>query len=300
MNYFVPNSKMVDEHRLLDDLVHVTSERNSSGSDNELVELLWRNGHVVMHSQANRRGLPTIFESKQSQKPESSLKYGESIGNSSNFIQENETASWFPYPLDDSLENEFSEFFCSMVNTEHIGTEKTFKIRDKILDYNSKEENSACDKQSNIMPPPKALMVASTQHHSSLENGAVMSFSNDTKPAKANVGSENRKFCEEASESGLVVAMGESSSMRTIVSSVCGSNQVQNQAEMSNVRGTNDSLLRSAHNQLQANTFDPVVTSSSDGSGGSFGRTGQQSTTNHGQKRKRRDAEESEVHSEVL
>ncbi|ONK74097.1 uncharacterized protein A4U43_C03F2740 [Asparagus officinalis] len=50
---------------------------------------------------------------------------------------------------------------------------------------------------------------------------------------------------------------------------------------------------------VHANTFDTTMTSSSGGSGCSFGRTtGKQSMSNQNSKRKGRDAEESECHSE--
>ncbi|ONK59102.1 uncharacterized protein A4U43_C08F2990 [Asparagus officinalis] len=100
--------------------------------------------------------------------------------------------------------------------------------------------------------------------------------------------------------------VGESSSIKTVGSSTCGSNQVPNQGDVSNnlsrcvfEKGSKGKGPMISVQGVHANTFDTTMTSSSGGPGCSFGRTtGKQSMSNQNNKRKGRDAEESECHSE--
>ncbi|XP_020588138.1 transcription factor PIF4-like isoform X2 [Phalaenopsis equestris] len=241
----------------------VINERKCSGPENELIELLKRNRHVFLHGQTNFCAPPAIFESKQTKKHESLLKCEDSIVNSSNLIAEEETPSWFQYPLDNSVEREFSEFFYGMPSA----------------------------KQFSFYPHGNVMLAP----NSSLDHSAtnLVKFTNYRKLEKADLVIEKRKFCEEASSSEAVISMGDSSSMRKIQSSlVCGSNEAQNKAELSSVlsyvEGAKDSLPRSTFDHLQAKIYEPAISSSSGGS--------RQSTTNHGVKRKGRDGEE--FHSE--
>ncbi|KAJ1690021.1 hypothetical protein LUZ63_014176 [Rhynchospora breviuscula] len=99
MNHFVPN---------WDTGTTTSNQKKPISGDNELLELLWQNGHVVMQSQTNRKPhVPSSEETRQiANKSEVAQKSTDSID------QDDETASWFPYPIDDSLEKDFfSEFF---------------------------------------------------------------------------------------------------------------------------------------------------------------------------------------------
>ncbi|THU51541.1 hypothetical protein C4D60_Mb06t32120 [Musa balbisiana] len=90
----------------------------SSMPDSELVELLWRDGHVVMHGQHHPRASATIAKPK----PEQQQQREQSLGRSISSIQDDATASWFPSPLHDSLEKEFcSEFFSEMAGIDGLG-----------------------------------------------------------------------------------------------------------------------------------------------------------------------------------
>lgn len=215
-----------------------------------------------MQSQTNRKPQAT-------QRPEPQPKPVVSLVNSSNLMQEDETASWFQYAFDDPLEKELcSELLYEMPMADAIDANKPNKevIRD-------------AEKNPFTMPPPKSQ----TTH--------LGNFSHFSRPMRGDV--------------------GESSSIRTVGSSACGSNQVPNQGDVSNnlskgvfEKGSKGGgPMISLQEGVRANTFDTTVTSSSCGSGCNFGRTtGQQSTSdqnNKRNKRKGRDAEESECHSEV-
>ncbi|XP_020256189.1 transcription factor PIF4-like isoform X1 [Asparagus officinalis] len=211
-----------------------------------------------MQSQTNRKPQATL-------RPEPQPKPVVSVVNSSNLMQEDETASWFQYAFDYPLEKELcSELLDEMPMADAIDANKPNKevIRD-------------AEKNPFTMPPPKS------------QTTRLGNFSHFSRPMRGDV--------------------GESSSIRTVGSSACGSNQVPNQGDVSNnlsrgvfeKRSKGRGPMISLQEGVHANTFDTTVTSSSGGSGCSFGRTtGQQSTSDQNNKRKGRDAEESECHSE--
>ncbi|KAF9622155.1 hypothetical protein IFM89_030013 [Coptis chinensis] len=111
----------------------------------------------------------------------------------------------------------------------------------------------------------------------------VGNFPHSSRPLKAENGLINGRI--RGSGSGLVSRgdFGESSVM-TIGSNHCGSNQLPKETDLSRV---------SSNGTLETNS-----TSSSGGSGGSFIGTYRQSTSIYSHKRKGRDANESEYHSE--
>ncbi|XP_020571341.1 transcription factor PIF4-like [Phalaenopsis equestris] len=274
MKHCVPDWKMEGGSTPFHDLHPATNQKSCFGQESDLIELLWENGKVVLHNQTTRRPAVTIAESKQAQKSETSLKWGVSVENSSNSIQEDETASWLQSPLEEPLDQEFSEFFCNMLNAESNVNEKSNK-GDKCVKFSSRKDCDACYRLPGLHPnhsmmlPPKPLDFVSTEDSVSLENGDVSK-------------------------------MGELSSMRTMESSICRSNEDQNQVEAIHT-SSNDgavkecSQLGSVQNCSQAITFDPMVASSSGGSGCSLGRVGKESKSH---KRKGRDFEESECQNE--
>lgn len=210
--------------------------------DNELVELLWHNGQIVLHNQTHRKSPPPCIDFRQSQNPKSVLKSEITNVNANNLAQEDETMSWFQYPIDDPLERDFyTEFFelpNGGFNDNSLGKEK----------------------------------CAETEN----ESNAV------------NLGS------------GVQVGGGgECSSIMTIGSSICGSNQVPTQVEGSNLHHLNTAKLPIEGNNYNSSTHEATATSSSGGSGCSIGITQQQSISNQGTKRKERSTEESESQSEV-
>ncbi|KAF7833395.1 transcription factor PIF4-like isoform X1 [Senna tora] len=76
-----------------------TSQKNPMGQDQEIVELLWQNGQVVLNSQTHKK--PVLRTNNGS--------YGNNL---SNLFQEDETVSWIDqYPLEDPLERELCSSF---------------------------------------------------------------------------------------------------------------------------------------------------------------------------------------------
>ncbi|KAF3333689.1 transcription factor PIF4-like isoform X1 [Carex littledalei] len=126
MNHFVPNWDMNTT---------ASNQKKPISGDNELIELLWQNGHVVMQSQTNRKPpVPSSDPRQITNKLEGTQK---SINST---VEEDESASWFPYTIDESFEKDFfSEFF-----TE--------------LPTNACNSSCTADKLNKdlLMPPPKS------------------------------------------------------------------------------------------------------------------------------------------------
>ncbi|KAK9010683.1 hypothetical protein V6N11_043556 [Hibiscus sabdariffa] len=261
----------------------ISNHRKPMGQANELVELLWENGQVVLSSQTHR---------KQVQKNDQpTLRVDDlSYGNPSNLIIDDETVSWIQYPLEDSFEKEFcSNFFSELPLSDPIEPDTNNNNQpSRQPDHHQKAANSnqldviysAPEFHGNPMPPPKF------QFDSSLEKknlqGLSKSNGDDSIPREV-------KEC----------------SALTVGSSYCDSNQVRNDVDFSrgssNGFGTTatglstetskDDARKAAVQSEKGNTetvVEPTVTSSSGGSG-----------IMSGKKRKSRDGEDYECQSEA-
>ncbi|XP_074587666.1 transcription factor PIF4-like [Curcuma longa] len=319
MNQYVPDWAVEDDSGCLTDLLPMSSQKKPTGLENELVELLWRNGHVVMHSQMRRRAPPGVCEFKQPQKHEQSL------GNSSNSIQEAESASWFHYPLDDSFEKEFcSEFFPEIeaAETDKTSSKDLVAEEQRFLRFGSTNDSnndftasdakqSTPSSQEHAMPPPRSHCLGSTLQSSCLDNASLQNFSQLSKMMmKADMGfSSSCQLGHKGSGSNYQAGAMESS-MMTVGSSNCGSNQVQAQTEPVNALSNDaaagimaglkeDAGTRLPSDRLQSKPQHEVaLTSSSGGSGCSFGREGPKNASNQSHKRKAREVEDSVCQSE--
>nr|KYP43023.1 Transcription factor PIF4 [Cajanus cajan] len=100
------NNSVPDWNFGSDSCVTTTNQKKAMGVDQELVELLWQNGQVVLHSQTHRKPVVNSFAPRPVLKNFQS-RTSEPFGNSSNLIQDDETVSWIQYPLEDTLEQEF-------------------------------------------------------------------------------------------------------------------------------------------------------------------------------------------------
>ncbi|EEC69654.1 hypothetical protein OsI_39066 [Oryza sativa Indica Group] len=161
------------------------------GEDDGLVELLWCNGHVVMQSQTPRKP----------PRPERAAAA----------MAEDESASWFQYPVDDVLEKDlFTELFGEMTAAGGVGGDARRAA--------CKEERGAVAAfQSRMMPPPWPA-------RGKAEFGDVDDVCGVSEVVMAKMDGEAKVAAVAAAE-----AVGESS-MLTIGSSICGSNHVQTPA----------------------------------------------------------------------
>ncbi|XP_020095269.1 transcription factor PIF4-like isoform X2 [Ananas comosus] len=211
-----------------------------------------------MQSQTHRKPPALAPEFKQLRKhDEPMLKSAATVAATSSLTRD-ETASWFQYPLEDSIDRDFySEFFFDMPNAD--------------------------------------------EGRPGAENDAV-DFSHFAKQWKGgDAGASNPLPGEKRVESGgLGVAGASSSSMMTVASSICVSNQIQVAAKLRQIASgdagasaSRRSSKEEAHTRLASQ--EAAVASSSGRSGCSFGfgRTEQ-----HNNKRKERGMEEFESLSE--
>jgi hypothetical protein len=179
-----------------------------------------------MQSQTNKKQTAPHSEPKQfANKPEVTQKSTNSV------VQDDESASWFPYLIDESFEKDFfTEFFSEMPTNTSNSTCIPEKLNKDLL-----------------MPPPKSshgiTPIPKQQRVEPMDRG--------------------------------------DGSFATNGSSICGSNVA--------VKG---------EEKLHASGLDATVSYNS--SGCSYGRTGQESTGTHSNKRKERDFDESaSLHGEV-
>ncbi|KAF7815682.1 transcription factor PIF4-like isoform X1 [Senna tora] len=300
-------------------------------SDQGLVELLWQNGQVVLHSQTQRKPVMNSNDSRQIQRnDQSTIRASESYGNSSNLIHEDDTVSWMQYPFEDPLEQEFCSSFLSELPSCSVESDKPIRQFEeekyvKFGPYNAPHVTAssqqtpikpACAQEfsGNPMPAPRSHFPDLPQRN--IDFGGpqkVLKLSQFSAPPKVASTSSNAHF-EEKGKGRLLHSEARDGSVMTVGSSHCGSNQVPQDLDASRVSssGVQTNTTHAEPERLRddvqksipysekgkSEAIEPTLTSSSNGSD-SLGKTCSRSTQNHGQKRKKTDAEESEEHSEA-
>lgn len=285
-------------------LLPTANQMKSMATENELIELLWSNGHVVMHSQTNRRPPANNTEFKQPQKPEQPPKCWGSLGNSSNPTIEDETASWWQYSLGNSLDMEFySELSSDIPKGDGSAADKFSKdsTTDRSIHIRAIPKQSS-HSHKKAMLPPKPRIVSSSLCARSHGNDAIVKFPQLSQSSNADLGALSKNLGQNLTKDGVQIGTGEPSTM-----SFCGSNQIlnpvleshtfTNDAKGAFARSVNeDAKARSPHGVL-TDTGDTNVTLS-DGSGCGIERTGKKNSRNQTHKRKGRYSEDLESLSE--
>ncbi|OQU91282.1 transcription factor PIF1 isoform X4 [Sorghum bicolor] len=303
MNQFVPDwSNMGDTSRPL-------------GEDDDLIELLWCNGHVVMQSQTHRKVPPRPEKQAAVVAPAPPAP--------ASVPQEDEGGLWFPFALADSLDKDiFSEFFyeapapaavaaaaapVAPVASGGVGTETDAgkSCRDDVPA--GADRRGACPVVSedpcDLMPPPKSTPAScSRQQTMSLPNGGGDN-AGDLSDLVVRAGSAGKS----AAAAAAVAEAGASSMLSAIGSSICGSNQVLVQRAV----GAPGRASGSGSGTANANAMGGGRGNEASSSGRStycFGTatttttttttTEPTSTSNRSSKRKRLDTEDSESPSE--
>ncbi|KAG9447703.1 hypothetical protein H6P81_013831 [Aristolochia fimbriata] len=134
MNHIVPDFEM-DEDSSMPSPSGFFQQKKQTMAEDELVELLWRNGQVVMQNQNQRphKKSPTppppcpcpIGDAVLPPPPDKSAAAAAEIGPSTAagatqlFMQEDEMASWLHYPLDDSFDRDFC---AELLYSAQVGT----------------------------------------------------------------------------------------------------------------------------------------------------------------------------------
>ncbi|CAD5321210.1 Myc-type basic helix-loop-helix (bHLH) domain [Arabidopsis suecica] len=132
----------------------LSTNRRSIRPQDELVELLWRDGQVVLQSQTHR-------EQTQTQKQD----HHEEALRSSTFLEDQETVSWIQYPPDeDPFEpDDFSSHFFSTMDPLQRPTSETVKPKSSPEPPQVMVKPKACpDPPPQVMPPPKFRLTNSS------------------------------------------------------------------------------------------------------------------------------------------
>ncbi|KAJ6306688.1 hypothetical protein OIU78_021908 [Salix suchowensis] len=297
----------------------VSNQKQPIEPNNDLVELLWRNGQVVLHSQALRKPNPHV------QKHDSpTVKDSGSILNSSHLIQDDETVSWIQYPLEDSFEKGVLFQFFSR-NCHHHSLIKFWKksrlnLMPRHLHNNS---ISICYNSTTInllwflifqeIKCPLQELKSWRKNHTGVGGfgkAVNANFSQFSAPFKGgDFRTSSRQFGGQGSGNSPQGEVRECS-----VVTVGSSNQIPHDRDMSrassNAIGTSTGFstgpsmddprkIVSQSERGKTETLEAALTSSSGGSGSSFGRTCKQSAgPSSSQKRKTIDTGDSEYQSE--
>ncbi|KAH7578456.1 hypothetical protein JRO89_XS01G0384000 [Xanthoceras sorbifolium] len=296
----------------------VTNQKTPMGPDNEIVELLWRNGQVVLNSQTHRR--PSLNSNESRQVHKQTLRGSGSYGNSSNLIQDDETVSWIQSPIEDSFDKEFySAFFSELPASSSMETDMPLRQseEEKMVNFATVTSSQPPNVNHSIVPgfhrsamPPPRSEFDDAALQSGL--GKVVNFSQPAAAPKVELRSCNGQFGRKGI-GNLTQGEVRECSVMTVGSSHCSSNQVAYDLDVSrassngmmttglspgNIKDDSRKVISQGEKE-KTETLEPTFTSSSGGSGSSFNRTSKQSTVDNSNKRKSRDAGESECQSEA-
>lgn len=276
---------------------------------------------MVLHSQTHRKPALNSVDLRQVQNnDESTLRASGSHGNSSNLFQD-ETVSWIQYPLEDPLEQELCSNMLPDLPSCEVEADKAIKQFQaekfaKFNAYSSPHVTAGVQKLSgNPLPSPRFQFPDSSQRiidFSKSQNvlnyyqfSAIPKISSTSSDAQLGGKGTGNMLQKEAKESSVM----------TVGSSHCGSNQIPRDRDVSRISSNGvwsarmsaepepfredvqGAIPKGEKGKLE--THEPTVTSSSGGSGSSLGKTCSQSTRISGQKRKGTDVEELEEQSEV-
>ncbi|KAI4324855.1 hypothetical protein MLD38_030306 [Melastoma candidum] len=314
----------------------LTNPKKNIGQDHDLAELLWQNGQVVLQSQNNRKPSSPSRSDAAARQPcrsqDPSARPEGSLG--VNLIQDDEMVSWIHYPVEDSFQKEFcSHFFGELPTLNPMDVDGTLKQADheKPVSFNSFVGGSQLLHSRTVaapevpvgqLPPPRFQVPdparPACNNVSQGVPGKIVNFSQLALPFKSEARPLNFQIGQQGS--GVITrADAREGSVMTVGSSRCGSNQILNDRPdlsraSSNGVGTagcistgivkEDDCYMLSMSQTEGRkteTLEPTVTSSSGGSGSSFGATtkqGPDSSMSH--KRKGREGEESECQSEAV
>uniref|UniRef100_A0A2P2KAD1 Transcription factor PIF4 n=1 Tax=Rhizophora mucronata TaxID=61149 RepID=A0A2P2KAD1_RHIMU len=287
--------------------------KKATGQDNELVELLWRDGQVVLHSQTHRKTSP--YETRQGDKYDLSGASGENI---SSLVQDNETVSWIQYSLEDSFDKELcSDFFHEFPSSDPTGAGKFagFDANHVVATSEQHQSTKINTKHPSISEvsrnpprlPTRSQIPEQTHNLGGFGKSIGANFSKCSVPLKGDLRSSSRRSGGKGSEI-LMQARAKECSVMTVGST----NQISSDPDISRAssNGTGSAGLSggplrgdlwrviSQSERGKTDIVEPTVTVSSGGSGSSLGRS-KQSTETSGQKRKCIGAEELECQSEA-
>ncbi|XP_020586384.1 transcription factor PIF4-like isoform X2 [Phalaenopsis equestris] len=281
----------MDEHsRSYQNYLAATNQKRSTVPNQEFTELQWKNENVQTHHSTAPRKFPTgINEVKEDPKP---------VGGSNPHpsAMEDEIASLFQYHPYEYLEKEFGcDFLCEFPNPQTISADKLNKSINN--EGNTVPRFNLYHNQNRFSPPKSHPYDSVHQYVCPESSSGTVDFPHFSKTEKFGLANRLQKKIHSGG--------GESSSMMTTESSICGSNRVQNRVSLTN--SLSNSAIKTGlpprkfkkdmensflSERMKTDTFEITGTSSSGGSGVSTRPTPQE-VNNQNYKRKGIEVEES-------
>ncbi|XAR61008.1 hypothetical protein NMG60_11034579 [Bertholletia excelsa] len=166
MNHCVPDFE-IDEDYSIPTSSGLARPKKSPMAEDEIMELLWQNGQVVMQSQSQRSikrshmgdaVLPAELSAAREIRPE------EKSGSTHPFMQEDEMASWLQYPIDDSSFDR--DFYAELIYPSPCAPAAPPPRTSPILDLRTMDVRAP---PQSTAPPPAPLPPVPPPRHSDVE-----------------------------------------------------------------------------------------------------------------------------------
>ncbi|KAG8489061.1 hypothetical protein CXB51_017035 [Gossypium anomalum] len=314
MNHCVPDFEMEDDDSIPSTL---TRSKKPSMPEDEIMELLWQNGQVVMQSQNQRsikKSPPFKFQGadpsatkeirSSSSHHHHQQQQQQSLTDHHLFMQEDEMASWLHYPLSDAS---FDHDFCADLLypssaapclTSTTATTSAPPALGKVTQVSASAVASASRPP---IPPSRRNELESTRIQNFVHfsrHKAVRVEQSKQSNSKSVV--RELTVVDSSDTPAMAPESGASQAMPCNTEAASGENDNINCANKSVAAGANTQSAGVSGSACKDNlaAYEVTVTSSPGGSGASAEPTAQKAAAAEDRKRKGRELEDTEYHSE--
>ncbi|XP_059626132.1 transcription factor PIF1-like isoform X2 [Cornus florida] len=284
MNYCVPDFEL-DEDYAIYTSSSSSRPKKSRVADEEIMELMWQDGHVVMQSQNQRSVKKSQFGDAvlpAEQSAARQIQTGEESANNL-FMQEDEMASWLHYPMDDSSFDR--DLYADFLNPSPTATVAPSSHTVQISDVSTADLRPKPPAAAATRPPIHPFMRTEAQTYSRHHNFVHLSRPKlrieSAAPSSNKVGMDSTVVDSSVTPSGMAQVSGENLG--------CGS--------MGGTKGAGTSSAADGVGRGKA-VCERSVSSSPGGSSASAEPVHKPPPTTEERKRKGREADDSECHSE--
>ncbi|TYG61893.1 hypothetical protein ES288_D07G185300v1 [Gossypium darwinii] len=317
MNHCVPDFEMEDDDSIPSTL---TRSKKPSMPEDEIMELLWQNGQVVMQSQNQRsikKSPPFKFQgadpsatkeiwssSSHHHHQQQQQQQQQSLTDHHLFMQEDEMASWLHYPLSDAS---FDHDFCadllypSSAAPCLTSTTATTSAPPPLGKVTQVSASAVASASRPPIPPSRRNELESTRiqnfvHFSRHKAVRVEQFKQSNSKSVV----RELTVVDSSDTPAMAPESGASQAMPCNTEAASGENDNINCANMSVAAGANTQSAGVSGSACKDNlaAYEVTVTSPPGGSGASAEPTAQKAAAAEDRKRKGRELEDTEYHSE--
>ncbi|KAH1129880.1 hypothetical protein J1N35_001258 [Gossypium stocksii] len=317
MNHCVPDFEMEDDDSIPSTL---TRSKKPSMPEDEIMELLWQNGQVVMQSQNQRsikKSPPFKFQgadpsatkeirssSSHHHHQQQQQQQQQSLTDHHLFMQEDEMASWLHYPLSDAS---FDHDFCadllypSSAAPCLTSTTATTSAPPTLRKVTQVSASAVASASRPPIPPSKRNELESTRIQNFVHfsrHKAVRVEQSKQSNSKSVV--RELTVVDSSDTPAMAPESGASQAMPCNTEAASGENDNINCANISVAAGANTQSAGVSGSACKDNlaAYEVTVTSSPGGSSASAEPTAQKAAAAEDRKRKGRELEDTEYHSE--